>query len=172
MVDIAVPRDIEPEVAKLEDIYLFTIDDLQHVVNENLESRREAARDADELLESEIASFSQHIKSLDIAPSIRRLRAEAETLRAYSASQAQRMLAAGRDPREVVEFLAATLTNRLMHMPSQQLRQAAERGDEELLRAVQALFVGDALVEDDTTAETVSTKVSHLSATDAAANEH
>ena len=59
-----------------------------------------------------------------------------------------------------------------MHMPSQQLRQAAERGDEELLRAVQALFVGDALVEDDTTAETVSTKVSHLSATDAAANEH
>jgi glutamyl-tRNA reductase len=172
MVDIAVPRDIEPEVAKLEDIYLFTIDDLQHVVNENLESRREAARDADELLDSEIASFCQHIKSLDIAPSIRRLRAEAESVRAHSANQAQRMLAAGRDPREVVEFLAATLTNRLMHMPSQQLRQAAERGDEELLRAVQALFVGDALAEDETPAEKASTRVSHLPATDAAANEH
>lgn len=172
MVDIAVPRDIEPEVAKLEDVYLFTIDDLQSVVNENLESRREAARDADELLDAEIATFQQYIKSLDIAPSIRRLRAEAETVRAYSASQAQRMLAAGRDPREVVEFLAATLTNRLMHMPSQQLREAAQRGDEELLRAVQALFVSNTMPEGDLTAERPSPRISDLSANDTAANEH
>ena len=71
---------------------------------------------------------------------IRRLRAEAETLRSQSAAQARRMLAAGRDPAEVVEFLATTLTNRLMHLPSHQLRQAAERDDAELLRAVQLLF--------------------------------
>src|SRR5690606_10082907 len=58
-------------------------------------------------------------------------------------AQAQRMLAAGRDPREVVEFLATTLTNRLMHAPSQRLREAAERGDDEMLRAVEYLFGGE-----------------------------
>ena len=140
MVDIAVPRDIEARVATLEDVYLFTIDDLQNVVNENLQSRREAARGADEILDAEIATFIQHLKALDVAPTIRRLRAEAETLRSQSAAQARRMLAAGRDPAEVVEFLATTLTNRLMHLPSHQLRQAAERDDAELLRAVQLLF--------------------------------
>jgi glutamyl-tRNA reductase len=144
MVDIAVPRDIEPKVAKLDDVYLFTIDDLHSVVNENLQSRRDAARGADELLDAEIAIFQQQLKTLDVAPTIRRLRAEAEEVRMHSAAQAQRMLAAGRDPREVVEFLAATLTNRLMHMPSQQLRQAAERGDDDLVRAVQALFAEEA----------------------------
>ena len=79
MVDIAVPRDIEPEVAKLEDIYLFTIDDLQNVVNENLESRRDAARDAaSQMIAAEIAQFEQQIKTLDAVPTIRQLRDDAE----------------------------------------------------------------------------------------------
>ena len=129
MVDIAVPRDIEPEVAKLEDIYLFTIDDLQSVVNENLASRREAARDANDMLAAEIAQFEQQLKTLDAVPTIRQLRDEAESVRAQTVDQARRMLAAGRDPQEVMEFLARTLTNRLMHGPSQRLREAAERGE-------------------------------------------
>jgi glutamyl-tRNA reductase len=140
MVDIAVPRDIEPEVAKLNDIYLFTIDDLQNVVNENIEARREAARDAHELIDAEIASFEQLMKTADVAPLIRRMRANASAIRAHSAAQAQRMLAAGRDPREVVEFLATTLTNRLLHEPITQLRRAAERGDAELVRALQSQY--------------------------------
>jgi glutamyl-tRNA reductase len=140
MVDIAVPRDVEPEVAKLEDVYLFTIDDLHTVVNENMESRREAARDASELIASEIALFEQQIKTLDAVPAIRQLRHEAEALRAQTTEQARRMLASGRDPGEVLEFLAATLTNRLLHAPSQRLRDAAERGDVELLQAVKAVF--------------------------------
>lgn len=143
MVDIAVPRDIEPEVAKLADVYLFTIDDLQSVVNENIEARREAARDADQLILTEIATFEQQLKALDVAPLIREIRANADAVRAHSATQAQRMLAAGRDPSEVVEFLAATLTNRLMHSPTQRLREAAERADEELIRTVQSLFGGE-----------------------------
>jgi glutamyl-tRNA reductase len=143
MVDIAVPRDIEPEVAKIEDVYLFTIDDLQNVVNENLASRREAARDATELLASEVAQFEQQLKTLDAVPTIRQLRDDAEALRAQTAEQARRMLAAGRDPREVVDFLASTLTNRLLHGPSQRLRQAAERGEVELLDAARILFTPD-----------------------------
>jgi glutamyl-tRNA reductase len=143
MVDIAVPRDIDPEVAKLEDVYLFTIDDLQTVVNENLETRREAARDATDMIGAEIAQFEQQLKTLDAVPTIRQLRDEGELVKAQTAEQARRMLAAGRDPREVVEFLATTLTNRLLHGPSQRLREAAERGDAELLDAARALFKTD-----------------------------
>jgi glutamyl-tRNA reductase len=143
MVDIAVPRDIEPAVGTLEDIYLFTIDDLHNVVNENIESRREAARDADGLLAAEIAHFEQQLKTLDAVPLICQLRADADAVRAHSAAQARRMLAAGRDPQEVVDFLATTLTNRLMHMPSQRLREAAERGEEEIVRAVRSLYAPD-----------------------------
>ncbi|HEY5809514.1 MAG TPA: glutamyl-tRNA reductase [Povalibacter sp.] len=140
MVDIAVPRDIEARVASLEDVYLFTIDDLQNVVNENIESRREAARDAGQMIAAEIIQFEQQLKTLDAVPTIRHLRAEADALRAQTAEQARRMLAAGRDPREVVDFLATTLTNRLLHGPSQRLREAAERGDADIVQAAKALF--------------------------------
>lgn len=140
MVDIAVPRDVEPEVAKLEDVYLFTIDDLQNVVNENIESRRAAARDAGELIAIEIAQFELQLKTLDAVPTIRQLRDEAEALRAQTTEQARRMLAAGRDPQDVIDFLSSTLTNRLLHGPSQRLREAAERGDVEVVHAAKALF--------------------------------
>jgi glutamyl-tRNA reductase len=143
MVDIAVPRDIDPDVAGIEDVYLFTIDDLQNVVNENLESRRAAAREADALLATETARFEQHLKTLEAAPTIRQLREDAEALRAHTLEQARRMLAAGRDPQVVLEFLANTLTNRLMHAPSQRLRDAAERGDAPLLEAARMLFAAD-----------------------------
>lgn len=144
MVDIAVPRDIESEVAELEDVYLFTIDDLQNVVNENIESRRQAARDAHEMIAREIAQFEHQIKTLDAVPTIRQLRDDAEALRAQTTEQALRMLAAGRKPQEVIEFLASTLTNRLMHTPSQRLREAAERGDAELIQSAKRLFAPDA----------------------------
>lgn len=143
MVDIAVPRDIEAEVAQLEDVYLFTIDDLQNVVNENLASRREAARDAAEMLATEVSLFERQLKTLDAVPTIRQMRDDAEAMRSQTAEQARRMLAAGRDPREVVDFLASTLTNRLLHGPSQRLREAAERGDVELLDAARVLFAPD-----------------------------
>jgi glutamyl-tRNA reductase len=143
MVDIAVPRDIEAEVSKIEDVYLFTIDDLQNVVNENLASRREAARDASEMLATEVSMFEQQLKTLDAVPTIRQLRHDADSVRSQTAEQARRMLAAGRDPKEVVDFLASTLTNRLLHGPSQRLREAAERGEVELLEAARILFAAD-----------------------------
>ena len=144
MVDIAVPRDIEPKVAELEDIYLFTVDDLQNVVKGNMESRQEAARDARQMIAREIVQFEQQIKTLDAVPTIRQLRADALAIRTQTLEQAQRMLAAGRQPQEVIEFLATTLTNRLMHAPSQRLREAAERGEAELIQAAKALFATEA----------------------------
>jgi glutamyl-tRNA reductase len=140
LVDIAVPRDIEPEVADLDGVYLYTIDDLQNVIKGNLESRREAARDAHQMIAAEIVQFEQQLKTLDAVPTIRQLRTEAQAIRMQTLEQAQRMLAAGRGPQEVLEFLATTLTNRLMHAPSQRLREAAERGEAELIEAAKALF--------------------------------
>jgi len=140
MVDIAVPRDIEPAVAELEDVYLFTVDDLQSVVNENMENRRQAAREADRMIATEVDRFELQLRTRSAAPTIRRLRDEAERTREHTLEQARRMLAAGRGTDEVLEFLAATLTNRLIHAPSQRLREAAESGDERIIGAIAEIY--------------------------------
>jgi glutamyl-tRNA reductase len=140
MVDIAVPRDIEPEVAELEDVYLFTIDDLQTVVNENMEGRRQAAREAGQMIESEVDRFELQIRTRHAAPTIRRLREQAEQARRHTLDQARHMIAAGRDADEVLEFLSSTLTNRLIHAPSQRLRDAAETGDGAVIEAIADIY--------------------------------
>jgi len=140
MVDIAVPRDIEPDVAELEDVYLFTVDDLQSVVNENMENRRQAARQADLLIATEVDRFELQLRTRNAAPTIRRLRDEADRTRRQTLEQALRMLHAGRSPEETLEFLSATLTNRLIHAPSQRLRDAAESGDAEIIGAIAEIY--------------------------------
>jgi glutamyl-tRNA reductase len=140
MVDIAVPRDIEPEVAELEDVYLFTIDDLQSVVKENMEGRRQAAREADQMIAAEADRFEMKLRTRDAAPTIRRLRHQAEQTREHTLDQARHMLAAGRSADEVLDFLSATLTNRLIHAPSQRLREAAETGDDAIIEAITDIY--------------------------------
>jgi glutamyl-tRNA reductase len=140
MVDIAVPRDIEPEVAQLEDVYLFTVDDLQSVVNENMENRRQAAREADQMIATEVDRFEMRLRTRSAAPTIRRLREEAERTRQHTLDQARRMLLAGRSSEEVLDFLSATLTNRLIHAPSQRLRDAAESGDSEIIETIADIY--------------------------------
>ncbi len=140
MVDIAVPRDIEPEVAELEDVYLFTIDDLQSVVKENMEGRRQAAREADQMIAAEADRFEMKLRTRDAAPTIRRLRHQAELAREHTLDQARHMLAAGRSADEVLDFLSATLTNRLIHAPSQRLREAAESGDDAIIEAITDIY--------------------------------
>ena len=140
MADIAVPRDIETRVGELDDIYLFTIDHLQQVVSNNLAARQEAAVQADQLLDDDVQQFTEQLRTLDAVPTIRMLRNEAEVVRQQTIEQAQRMLTNGRPAEEVLEFLADTLTHRLMHAPSQRLRDAGKQGDAELIRAAQELF--------------------------------
>jgi glutamyl-tRNA reductase len=140
MLDLAVPRDVDPAVAALEDVYLFTIDDLQSVVDENLEGRREAAREAGEMIEAEVEKFSHALRTRDAAPLIRQLREHAERTRQHTLEQAQHMLAHGRSQDEALTFLANTLTNRLLHAPSQRLRDAAEAGDDETLDAIADIY--------------------------------
>jgi glutamyl-tRNA reductase len=139
MLDIAVPRDIEPAVGELEDVYLYTIDDLRQVVDHNLKARQEEAAEARGLIEGEVARFVSALRTLDAAPIIRDLRARADVTKAQTLEQARRMLAAGKQD-EALEFLANTLTNRLLHSPSRSLRLAAEQGDAALIDAAHKLY--------------------------------
>jgi len=140
LVDIAVPRDIEPAAAELEDVYLYTVDDLHGVIQENLASRRQAATQAEEIIDIQVAHFMGWMQSLDAVDTIRACRDHAQRAREDVELRARQMLAAGRPPEEVMQFLAHTLTNKLMHAPSANLRRAAFDGRSELIRAARELF--------------------------------
>ena len=140
MLDLAVPRDIDPRVAELEDVYLYTIDDLREIIDENIKARQEEADAARHMIADEVERFMSGLKARDAVPLIRDLRGQAEAAREQTLEQARRMLAAGRPADEVLEFLAATLTNRLLHGPSMALREAAESGDAGLAEAAARLF--------------------------------
>ena len=140
MVDIAVPRDIEPEVGELADIYLYTVDDLHDVIEENMKSRRQAAEKAEELVDAQVDAFMGWLKSQDAVETIRRFRGDAKATGEAVASQARRLLQQGRDAEEVIDFLTHTLTNKLLHAPTAALNQAAREGRADLLEAALELF--------------------------------
>jgi glutamyl-tRNA reductase len=141
MIDLAVPRDIDPLVAKLSDVYLFSLDDLQKLVEENRQQREVAAGGARLLLEEEVARFLAEARAHDAGPAIRALRRHADTVRTQTVEQAHRMLAAGKSSEEVIDYLANTLTNRLLHSPTHALRQASESADPALAQALIRLLV-------------------------------
>jgi glutamyl-tRNA reductase len=140
MVDIAVPRDIEPEVDELADIYLYTVDDLQEVIQENMRSRQQAAEQAVEIIDFQVEEFMAWLRSLDAVDLIQGYRAHAQSIRDEVLDKAQRLLDNGRPADEVLKFLANTLTNKLLHTPSTQMRAAGSAGQRELLEAANALF--------------------------------
>ena len=140
MVDMAVPRDIDPTVAELEDVYLFSIDDLQQLVDENIQQREVAAGGARLLITEEVARFLAESRAQDAGPAIRALRQQADGIRQQTVEQARRMLAAGKSTDEVIDYLGNTLTNRLLHAPTQALRQASELADLALAETVTRLL--------------------------------
>lgn len=140
MVDIAVPRDIAPEVGELEDVYLYTVDDLKEVIQENLRSRQEAAKQAEEIIDVQVKVFMGWIQSLTAVSTICAYRTWAETLRDLELEKAQRMLVTGREPAEVLRLLARGLTNKFLHQPCIQLRQAAGEGRTEMINLTRELF--------------------------------
>ena len=140
LVDLAVPRDIEAGVADIEDVYLYTIDDLRQAVDANLRSRQEAAAQADALIDMSVTHYAAWRGALNAGNPLPQLRHAAETQRDEVLARARALLANGRTPEQALDYLAHTLTNKLMHAPSANLRDAALRGDAELLRAAQRLF--------------------------------
>ena len=140
LLDLAVPRDIEPAVATLKDAFLYTIDDLERAVEENRRGRREAADAAEAIVDLQVARYVElHAAGTRVEP-VKRLRAQGESARDEILAKARHQLAAGHEPQAVLEFLAHSLTNRLLHAPTVALRQAALEGDHALARASEKLF--------------------------------
>ena len=140
MVDIAVPRDIEPEVGNLEDIYLYCVDDLHDIIEENLQSRRDAALQAEEIIDSQVEHFVSWLRTQDAVPIIRAIRENAEEESNYLLRRAKKQLEQGASPEQVLDELARTLTNKLLHEPSRQLRQSGSDVDNNLIEAARNLF--------------------------------
>jgi len=148
MVDIAVPRDIEPEVATLEDVYLYTVDDLRQVIEENIRSREGAAREAEHLIADGVQEFLNQLRALDAVSTLKLFRYKAETMRDAETEKALRALRNGADPETVVRSLARGLTNKLLHEPSVQVRRASTEGRTEVTEWLRELYQLDALEAD------------------------
>lgn len=143
VLDLAVPRDVEPATASLADVYLFTIDDLQRIVETNHRKRDQALGQANEIADSEASAFRRWLNLRATNTTLKSLRGQAMAERDRLLDQARRELAAGRDFDDVMQRLAHRLTNRLLHIPSIRLRKAAESADESLLSAARFFFDGD-----------------------------
>lgn len=131
MVDLAVPRDIEADVSELDDVFLYTLDDLGQIVESGLEARQDAVIDAENIISKGVAGFEQWLQTRENVPTIRTLREQAERTRANEVESALRQLARGDDPTHVLDALSQSLTNKLMHAPTHALNSAsaAERAD-------------------------------------------
>lgn len=144
MVDIAVPRDIEPEVAELDDVYLYTVDDLRQVIEENIRSREGAAREAENLIDLGVQEFLNQLRALDAVFTLKQFRQRAEDLRDAETEKALRSLRNGADPETVMRSLARGITNKLLHQPSIQVRKATTAGRTEVTEWLRELHQLDA----------------------------
>ncbi len=140
LVDIAVPRDIHPDVGKLGNVYLYTIDDLQKVVDKNLSKRSEAAEAASGDVSDSVEEFMRWLNSQRAAVYLQNLHKHARLNSEELVSKALRKIQAGKDLEKVITQLANTLAKRILHLPSTRLRQAAEEQDDELLKVANRLF--------------------------------
>ncbi|CAD6875153.1 glutamyl-tRNA reductase [Methylomonas fluvii] len=140
MVDLAVPRDIEAEVAQLRDVYLYTVDDLQNTVNQNMDSRRRAAEQAEEIIDTQVEHFMAWLRSQGAQETIRDFRTQAEQTRDEALQKALAQLNSGAAADEVLQRLAYTLTNKLIHTPCAQLREAGANERHDLIAASREIF--------------------------------
>ncbi|KZE34460.1 glutamyl-tRNA reductase [Crenobacter luteus] len=140
MLDLAVPRDVEAEVAELSDVFLYTVDDIAGIVEVGREARQEAAREAETIIEGRVAEFLDWLRRRDAVPMIRALRDEAERTRRHALEAAMRQLARGDDAGKVLETLSQQLTNKLMHPPTQALARAAGPEHDALVAAIARLY--------------------------------
>ena len=141
MVDLAVPRDIEPEVNSLDDIYLYTVDDLQEVINENLQNRQQAAEQAHEIIDEKVEHYLDWQRSLVAVDVISELRLTAMDFSDEVLKKALKQISSGQSPEQVLTFMAHTLTNKFLHQPSTELRKAGEEERHDLIQAARRLFI-------------------------------
>ncbi|MBY4887830.1 glutamyl-tRNA reductase [Pantoea sp. DY-15] len=134
LVDIAVPRDVEPEVGKLANAYLYSVDDLQAIIEQNMAQRKAAAVQAESIVVQESGEFMAWLRAQSAVETIREYRSQAGQVRAELQERALAALQQGADAEKVLQELAHKLTNRLIHAPTKSLQQAARDGDSERLQ--------------------------------------
>lgn len=139
-VDIAVPRDLDPMISQLKDVYLYTIDDLDKVILEGQSNREAAVVDANRILDDETRRYLSIERSKEVAPIISALRDHGDSLREQVLEQARRRLAKGADNDEVLEYVTSALLKKLLHQPSVRLREAGEKSDHVFVETVSELF--------------------------------
>ncbi len=140
MVDLAVPRDIEAEVEQLRDVYLYTVDDLQHTIDKNMKARRLAAEQAEEIIDTQVDYFLAWLRGQSAQSTILDYRTQAELARDETLQKALILLNNGIPAEEALNRLAHSLTNKLIHTPSAQLRAAAENERHDLITAAREIF--------------------------------
>jgi glutamyl-tRNA reductase len=123
IVDLAVPRDVEPEVAELNDVFLYSVDDIAEVVKDGLDARQSVVKEAEVIIESGVSDFIHWMESREVVPTIRALRDHAERSRRHELEKAMKLLARGDDPQKVLEAMSSGLTNKFLHSPTHALNQ-------------------------------------------------
>ncbi len=140
IVDLAVPRDVEAEVAELNDVFLYTVDDLSEVVRDGLDARQGAVKEAEVIIDSGVNEFMHWMESRGVVPTIRALRDNVERQRRSEMEKALRLLAKGEPVEKVLESLSSALVNKFLHAPTQALNQAQAEEREALLETIHRLY--------------------------------
>jgi len=140
LIDISVPRNIDPEVSDLENVYLYNIDDLQGVVDANMFERQKEAEKAEKIIDEEVETFLKWLASLDSVPTIRALRARAEEIKSEELSKLlHKMTDIGEQEKDAIEYMATALMNKLIHPPTAALKESTE-DKESIVALIQKLY--------------------------------
>lgn len=140
IVDLAVPRDVEAEVAELDDVFLYTVDDLSEVVRDGLDVRQGAVKEAEVIINSGVVNFIHWMESREVVPTIRALRDHAERQRRHELEKALRLLAKGEEPEKVLESISNALTNKFLHAPTHALNQVQAGEREAFLDMIHRIY--------------------------------
>ena len=140
VVDLAVPRDVEPEAAELDDVFLYSIDDLSNIVRGNLQIRKEAVAQAEEMIATQAGNFLRWLEGRTVVPTITALHGHHDQLRAAELERVRRLLASGTSPEQALELLARGLTNKFLHAPTQALNQAGDAERAELVAMFEKIY--------------------------------
>lgn len=140
VVDLAVPRDVEAEVAELDDVFLYTVDDLGELVKDGLDARQSAVKEAEVIIDAGVANFIHWMESREVVPTIRALRDHVDRQRRHELEKAQRLLVKGESPDKVLEMLSNGLTNKFLHAPTHALNQMQTGEREAFLDIIHRLY--------------------------------
>jgi len=140
LVDLAVPRDIEPEVGDISDAYLYSVDDIRDVIDDNVKSRALAAEQASSIIERGVEEYLRQLRALSAVATLKLFRDKADTIRRFELDKAFRALEKGVPADQVLETLARGITNKLTHAPSVQMKRASAEGRDDLVRLTRELF--------------------------------